>query len=85
MPLTSPTRRIRSERSAEPIPFSSPRLDPAEGPPPVSLRSLKRLATKLAPSHPIRALLLNEPDEIPWDDYVTKASIWSQLLALKVD
>ena len=55
------------------------------GPSSVSLRSLKRLANKLAPAHPLRALLLNEPDDLPWDEYVTKASVWAQLMDLKVD
>lgn len=80
IPTPSSSRRISSERSAEALPFSGPEAEES-----VSLRSLKRLAGKLAPAHPLRAVLLNEPDELPWNEYVTKAAIWAQLMVLKED
>lgn len=51
----------------------------------VSLKRLKGIASKLGPRHPLRVIMLTEPDEIPWAEYTTKAKIWWMLLALKED
>lgn len=62
---------------------------PSEQPEPdgrwVSLRPLKALASKMGPRNPLRNLLLTEPDEIPWEEYAAKASIWFKLLSLRED
>lgn len=51
----------------------------------VSIKHLKGFASKLGPQHPLRLIMLTEPDEITWDEYTMKAEIWWRLLALKED
>ena len=47
----------------------------------VSLRTIKSLVQSLSPSHPLRILVLGEPDEIPCGEYATKVVGWFRLLA----
>jgi hypothetical protein len=81
MPLPSPPRRIRSERSSEPILFSSatPRSSDL-----VSLRPFKSSIQYLPPTHPLRILLAGEPDEIPTAEFAVKMVGWHRLLRLPV-
>lgn len=77
------SRRIRSERSAEPIPFTGA---PATGLGDlVSLRAFKAAAERFKPDHPLRILLAGEPDEIPRDEYVSKVLGWYRLARTPVD
>jgi hypothetical protein len=68
--------------------MESPSLQPPEVRPQaktVSLRRLKGLAARMGPSHPLRVVLLSEPDEVPWEEYAAKSEIWFRLLTLKGD
>lgn len=49
-------------------------------PEPVSLRPLKELVRKLSPSHPLRILLLGEPDSMPRAEFSSKIGGWLRLL-----
>ncbi len=51
----------------------------------VSLRRLKAIAERMGPRHPLRLVLLSEPDEVPWEEYASKSEIWFRLLTLKED
>lgn len=44
----------------------------------VDIRPLKKLARRL--EDPLKTIILDEPDEIPYDAYLIKASIWARLL-----
>ncbi len=46
----------------------------------VSLREMKAMVQCLDPSHPIRILLLGEPDEIPRQEYASKVVGWFRLI-----
>ena len=77
--MSEHTRRIRSTRTAQPIPFASPPGVHWEGPDLVSLRPWKAALASLAPSHPLRFLLATQPDEIPRAEYVAKVAEWYRL------
>jgi len=51
----------------------------------VSLREMKEMAQGLGPSHPLRILLLGEPDEIPRQEYANKVVGWFRLIVTPVD
>ncbi len=51
----------------------------------VSLREMKAMAQNLDPSHPLRILVLGEPDEIPRQEYASKVSGWFRLILNRVD
>ena len=78
-------RRIRSTRSAEPVPFTAPPGVRWEAPDLVSLRPFKAAAERLKPDHPLRILLAGEPDEIPRTEYAAKALGWYRLSMVQVD
>ncbi len=46
----------------------------------VSLREMKAMAQGLEPSHPLRVLILGEPDEIPRQEYAAKVVGWFRLI-----
>ncbi len=46
----------------------------------VSLREMKAMAQGLEPSHPLRILVLGEPDEIPREEYAAKVVGWFRLI-----
>jgi hypothetical protein len=46
----------------------------------VSLRPLKAVAETFGPTHPLRTLLLSEPDEVPAAEYALKVGSWFRLL-----
>ncbi|MGC2358691.1 MAG: hypothetical protein WA691_00045 [Thermoplasmata archaeon] len=46
----------------------------------VSLREMKSMAHGLDPSHPLRILVLGEPDEIPRHEYANKVVGWFRLI-----
>ena len=46
----------------------------------VSLREMKAMAQTLDPSHPLRILVLGEPDEIPREEYGAKVVGWFRLI-----
>ena len=46
----------------------------------VSLREMKAMAQGLEPSHPLRILVLGEPDEIPQFEYASKVVGWFRLI-----
>ncbi len=78
--MSEHTRRIRSTRTAQPIPFTSPPGVHWEGPDLVSLRPWKAVLASLAPDHPLRMVLASQPDEIPRAEYVSKVGGWYRLL-----
>ena len=51
----------------------------------VSLREMKEMVQGLGPSHPLRILLLGEPDEIPRQEYANKVVGWFRLIVTPVD
>jgi hypothetical protein len=46
----------------------------------VSIRPLKEFAEQLSPDHPLRVVLLSEPDTINAGDYCVKLEVWLRLL-----
>jgi len=46
----------------------------------VSLREMKAMAHALDASHPLRILLLGEPDEMPQHEYAAKVVGWFRLI-----
>jgi hypothetical protein len=50
----------------------------------VSLREMKAMAQSLNPSHPLRILVLGEPDEIPRAEYAAKVVGWFRLIMTPV-
>jgi hypothetical protein len=46
----------------------------------VSLRPLKEFVQRLSPDHPLRVVLMEEPDEIDRTEYCVKLAIWLRLL-----
>lgn len=57
----------------------------AEADLPVSLREMKALAQSLDPSHPLRILVLGEPDEISRHEYASKVVGWFRLIVTPAD
>jgi hypothetical protein len=51
----------------------------------VSLREMKAMAHNLDPAHPLRILVLGEPDEIPRQEYAAKILSWYRLILTRVD
>lgn len=51
----------------------------------VSLREMKAMAQNLDPSHPLRILVLGEPDEIPRREYANKVVGWFRLIVTPAD
>lgn len=74
---STPTRgrRLRSQRSVEPVAFG---VGSAAGL--VSLREIKQTAEEFGPTHPLRIILLGEPDELPRQEYLAKLPGWFRLL-----
>ena len=83
--MSEHARRIRSTRTAQPIPFTSPAGVHWEGPGLVSLRAFKAAAERFKPDHPLRILLAGEPDEIPRNEYASKVLGWYRLARTPVD
>jgi hypothetical protein len=69
--------RAGAHTTASPSP-SLPRFDGADLM--VSLRQMKAMAQALEPSHPLRILVLGEPDEIPRHEYANKVVGWFRLI-----
>ncbi len=46
----------------------------------IDLRALKALVRTLVPTHPLRILMLGEPNEISREEYVAKVAGWFRLL-----
>jgi hypothetical protein len=46
----------------------------------VSLRPLKEFVRNLRPEHPLRLVLVGEPDEMDRGEYYVKLTIWLRLL-----
>ncbi|MDE1822156.1 MAG: hypothetical protein KGJ23_15170 [Euryarchaeota archaeon] len=46
----------------------------------VSLRPLKAVAETFGAAHPLRTLLMGEPDEIPAMEYAAKVAGWFRLM-----
>ncbi len=46
----------------------------------IDLRALKVVVRTLVPAHPLRILVLGEPNEISREEYVAKVSGWFRLL-----
>ena len=65
--------------SSTPLPASRP-ARPSPRSDRVGLRPLKDLAETLPVAHPLRILLAGEPDELPRQEYATKAPGWFRLL-----
>ena len=51
----------------------------------VSLRQIKAMAQGLEPTHPLRILVLGEPDEIPRQEYASKILGWYRLILTRAD
>jgi hypothetical protein len=71
--ISKPLARTESSRSS-----SHPRFAGADLM--VSLRQLKAMAQGLDPGHPLRVLIMGEPDEIPRREYATKVVGWFRLI-----
>lgn len=78
--MSEHTRHIRSQRTAQPIPFTAPPGVHWEGPDLVSLRPWKAALASLPPDDPLRAALAMQPDDIPRAEYVSKVGGWYRLL-----
>jgi hypothetical protein len=61
----------------------SPRFDGADLM--VSLREIKAMVHGLEPTHPLRILVLGEPDEIPRQEYASKILGWYRLIVTRGD
>ena len=46
----------------------------------VATRPLKEIVRKLPPDHPLRVVILSEPDEIDGDECFVKLTVWLRLL-----
>ena len=46
----------------------------------VATGPLKDIVRKLPPNHPLRVVVLSEPDEIDGDEYFVKLTVWLRLL-----
>ena len=46
----------------------------------VATRPLKEIVRKLPPDHPLRVVILAEPDEIDGDECFVKLTVWLRLL-----
>ena len=46
----------------------------------MSLRPLKEFVQRLSPDHPLRVVLMDEPDEIDRAEYCVKLTVWLRLL-----
>jgi hypothetical protein len=51
----------------------------------VSLREIKARAQRLDPSHPLRILVMAEPDELPRYEYAVKVVGWFRLISSPAD
>ncbi len=49
----------------------------------VSLRPIKEFVRNLRPDHPLRLVLVGEPDEMDRSEYYVKLTIWLRLLPLE--
>jgi hypothetical protein len=74
--------RAGAHTTASPSP-SLPRFESADLM--VSLRQMKAMVESLDPSHPLRILVLGEPDEIPRQEYATKILGWYRLIVTRAD
>lgn len=82
-------RPLRPPVPAEPptpipneMPTQAPQLSRGESGPStmVSLRPMKAVAESFEPTHPLRVLLMGEPDEVRADEYISKVRGWFRLL-----
>ena len=46
----------------------------------VAIRPIKDVARKLPPDHPLRVVILSEPDELDGDECFVKLTVWLRLL-----
>jgi hypothetical protein len=46
----------------------------------ISLRPLKEFVQQLNPDHPLRVVLMSEPDEMDRAEYCVKLTVWLRLL-----
>ena len=46
----------------------------------ISLRPMKEFVEKLSANHPLRIVLMSEPDEIGRSEYLVKLTVWLRLL-----
>ena len=46
----------------------------------VAIRPVKDVVRRLPPSHPLRVVVLSEPDELDGNEYFVKLSVWLRLL-----
>ncbi len=74
--------RAGAHTTASPSP-SLPRFEGADLM--VSLREMKAMAESLDPAHPLRILVLGEPDEIPRQEYASKILGWYRLIVTRAD
>ena len=49
----------------------------------IATRPLKEIVRKLPPDHPLRVVVLGEPDEIDGDECFVKLTVWLRLLPEK--
>jgi hypothetical protein len=57
---------------------SPPQITGANGK--VSLRPIKEFVRSLRPDHPLRTVLMGEPDHIDSSEYLVKLTVWLRLL-----
>ena len=46
----------------------------------VAIRPVKDVVRMLPPGHPLRVVVLSEPDELDGNEYFVKLSVWLRLL-----
>ena len=74
--------RAGARTTASPSP-SLPRFESADLM--VSLRQMKAMVESLDLSHPLRILVLGEPDELPREEYASKILGWYRLIVTRAD
>jgi hypothetical protein len=74
---------ISPQGSVLPIPAWSPSHDPERVPEgKVSLRPVKQFVRSLEPAHPLRVVVISEPDEMDRSEYLIKLAVWLRLLPI---
>lgn len=82
---TKPGRRVVTleeslEGASPPAALPEPGCTRAPVRGPVNLRPHKAVAETFDPAHPLRTLLMSEPDEIPAAEYAVKVAGWFRLM-----
>lgn len=74
-----PTTIARAEDHTTPSPSPSHAQNASEQGP-VSIRPIKEFVRALRPDHPLRTVLVGEPDQLSREEFYVKITIWLRLL-----